>query len=177
MFISTNLYFINTIYKGRYSKNFLPILAASGLLAQKLFPIIQKSFESWATLRNTKESLETLLDLIEPIDKSCSTKTFDLKKIDFSEIKFNNVSFSYVNSSEILQNINLNIKKGERIAIMGISGSGKSTLMRLICGLLAPSEGEILVNKNIINKTKNIKHTLNWMRSIGYVPQKNKSYW
>ena len=157
--------------KGDIQKT-LPILAASGLLAQKLFPIIQKSFESWATLRNTKESLETLLDLIEPIDKSYSTKTFDLKKIDFSEIKFNNVSFSYVNSSEILQNINLNIKKGERIAIMGISGSGKSTLMRLICGLLVPSEGEILVNKNIINKTKNIKHTLNWMRSIGYVPQK-----
>ncbi len=157
--------------KGDIQKS-LPVIAASGLLAQKLFPIIQKSFESWSTLRNSKKSLETLLNLIEPIDKNNSKENLKLTNINFSEIKFKDVSFSYKKSSEILKNINLTIKEGERIAIMGPSGSGKSTLIRLICGLLVPLKGKILVNNTNINKSLEISHKLNWMSSIGYVPQK-----
>ena len=158
-------------FKGDIQKS-LPVIAASGLLAQKLFPIIQKSFESWSTLRNSKESLETILNLIEPINKNNSKENLKLKNINFSEIKFKDVSFSYKKSSEILKNINLTIKAGERIAIMGPSGSGKSTLIRLICGLLVPLKGTILVNNKNINKSLEISHKLNWMSSIGYVPQK-----
>ena len=81
------------------------------------------------------------------------------------EISFKNVSFKYPESKKlILDNISLNIKKGDFIGIIGESGSGKTTLINLLCGLLDPNEGSILfddkdIKKNSVNKI------------IGYVPQ------
>lgn len=60
-------------------------------------------------------------------------------------IVFDKVCFSYQNTEkEILQNFNLTIKSGERIAITGKSGSGKTTVLKLMMGFLAPSKGRIL---------------------------------
>lgn len=66
---------------------------------------------------------------------------------------FKNVCFSYlVEDGEqgkeipVLNNINLTIKAGESIAIVGVNGAGKSTLVKLLCGMLRPNQGSILVN-------------------------------
>ena len=48
-----------------------------------------------------------------------------------------------------LRNINLEIKKGDQLSIIGRNGSGKSTLLQLICGTLRPTEGEVLCNGRI----------------------------
>ena len=62
-------------------------------------------------------------------------------------IEFRNVSFRYGDSEPfILKNLNLTIPSGECIAVTGPSGCGKTTLMKLLLGLLEPSEGEILIN-------------------------------
>lgn len=61
-------------------------------------------------------------------------------------IEIQNLSFSY-NESKVINNINLNIKKGGITAIMGQNGSGKSTLVKLIIGLLDYEEGSILIDK------------------------------
>lgn len=62
-------------------------------------------------------------------------------------IELKNLSFSYEKADKpTLQSINLFIKPGEKIAVVGINGAGKSTLVKLICGLYYPSEGEILIN-------------------------------
>lgn len=63
------------------------------------------------------------------------------------EISLENVTFKYNNSDElILDNINLKISKGEKLAIVGPNGAGKTTLVKLICGLLRPVSGRILIN-------------------------------
>lgn len=62
-----------------------------------------------------------------------------------TKIEAKSLSFSY-EGVEILQDINLTIKKGEFIALMGPSGSGKSTLLRLLTGLAQPKSGEVLVD-------------------------------
>lgn len=67
-----------------------------------------------------------------------------VKKIDSIELK--NVSYTYDNNIYVLKNINLTLKKGEIISLVGRNGSGKSTLIKLIAGLYDNYSGKILVN-------------------------------
>ena len=66
-------------------------------------------------------------------------------------IKLVNVHMEF-KKEKILKNINLEVKKGEVLAVIGASGSGKSTLLRLMIGLLRPTKGEIWVNGTEISK-------------------------
>jgi len=58
-------------------------------------------------------------------------------------LKVDNVTAGYVKGTDILKDINLNVRRGRTVAVVGESGSGKSTLARVITGLLPPSEGSI----------------------------------
>jgi ATP-binding cassette subfamily B protein len=69
------------------------------------------------------------------------------------DIKFNNVCFQYPNSERfVLKDVNLHIKPGEKVAIIGHNGAGKTTLVRLICRLYKVTEGAILVNDQNIKE-------------------------
>lgn len=84
------------------------------------------------------------------------------------DIEFKNVSFGYRETGDpVLRKINLTVKEGETVAIVGESGVGKTTLIDLICRYYEPSEGEIIING------QNIKRwTLKSLRSqIAVVPQ------
>ena len=58
-------------------------------------------------------------------------------------IEFDHVSFSYDHQKNVLTDINFQIRRGERIAIIGKNGAGKSTAAKLLCGLIRPSQGQI----------------------------------
>ncbi len=89
------------------------------------------------------------------------------KTASFSrEIKFENVSFFY-GEREVLENINLTIKKGERVALVGPTGAGKSTLVSLILRFNEPQKGTILVD-GIPLETMDIN---SWRKLISWVPQ------
>jgi ABC-type multidrug transport system, ATPase and permease components len=63
------------------------------------------------------------------------------------EIELRNVSFRYPEAdSNTLDNINLKLKAGEKLAVVGLNGAGKTTLVKLICGFYDPTEGEVLLN-------------------------------
>lgn len=81
-------------------------------------------------------------------------------------IEFRNVSFSYA-EEEVIKNINLNIKKGERIGFVGTSGSGKSTIFNLITKLYNQEKGEILIDGINI---KDISYT-SVRNNISLIPQ------
>lgn len=67
-------------------------------------------------------------------------------------INLKNVSFSWPDSeAKCLQDLSLNIQKGEVIALTGDNGAGKSTLFKLLMGLLKPEQGEILINSQNIS--------------------------
>ncbi|MCM1254384.1 MAG: ABC transporter ATP-binding protein/permease [Clostridium sp.] len=71
------------------------------------------------------------------------------------EIVFEHVSFRYPNMEKnIFTDLNLRIRKGERLAIVGINGAGKSTLVKLMTGLYAPTEGRIFINGTEIRQFK-----------------------
>lgn len=63
-------------------------------------------------------------------------------------LNIKNLSFSYEKNKMVLQNINLNIKQGEKIVIVGKSGCGKSTLINILCGFLPCKKGEIGIWNN-----------------------------
>jgi len=71
--------------------------------------------------------------------------------LDKPLIEFKNVSFAYPDSEKsVLKNLNLTLRQGERLAVVGKNGSGKTTFVKLLCRLYDPVEGEILFNgKNI----------------------------
>ncbi|MCG4149237.1 ABC-type lipopolysaccharide transporter PglK, partial [Campylobacter coli] len=77
------------------------------------------------------------------------------------------LSFGYEGKKHLFKNLNLNIKKGEKIAFIGESGCGKSTLVDLIIGLLKPKEGQILIDEQELNAN----NTKNYRQKIGYIPQ------
>lgn len=63
------------------------------------------------------------------------------------EIRIENLSYRYPGAQkEVLQNFNLTVRAGEKIAVVGVNGAGKTTLMKLVCGLLHPTKGRILIN-------------------------------
>ncbi len=89
-------------------------------------------------------------------------------KLSFNqELKICNLSFGYEGKKYLFKNLNLNIKKGEKIAFIGESGCGKSTLVDLIIGLLKPKEGQILIDKQELNAS----NAKNYRQKIGYIPQ------
>jgi energy-coupling factor transport system ATP-binding protein len=83
-------------------------------------------------------------------------------------VVFENVSFAYESDSpEILHNINLEIRKGDLIAILGPNGAGKSTMVKHAIGLLKPSRGRVLVN----SKDSRQISVAQTARTVGYVFQ------
>lgn len=78
---------------------------------------------------------------------SLAHKTFQNGHVHDGEvvIEFKNVSFSYTQEKEALHDVNLSIKSGEMVAILGRNGSGKTTLVRHIIGLQQPSQGSVHV--------------------------------
>jgi len=70
-------------------------------------------------------------------------------------ISFKNVDFSYnEESKKILDNFNLEIKAGEKIALVGVNGAGKTTIVKLLCGFYTPDSGDVLINGISIKKFK-----------------------
>ena len=68
-------------------------------------------------------------------------------KLDSYEFTFKNVSFRYPKAEAYaLKNLNLTVKAGERLAVVGLNGAGKSTFIKLLLRLYEPTEGEILLN-------------------------------
>jgi ATP-binding cassette subfamily B protein len=142
------------------------VLGAMALGAQRLLPLLQMIYANISAFNSGKSALIDALDLL---DQPVTEHNPHAKKIYFNDkIEFKNLSFRYASTSEnILENINLIIKKGSKIGISGITGSGKSTFLDVLMGLLHPSGG--LINIDGEPLTTENKHL--WRRQIAHVPQ------
>ena len=116
-----------------------------------MFAPIKRLSEVNVVLQRGIAASESIYDLLD--SKSENIDMIDAINIKGSiSISFKNVTFKYPSSqSNVLENINLDISKGETVAIVGKSGSGKTTLLDLIPRLYDPDRGDIYFN------TSNIK--------------------
>ena len=75
-----------------------------------------------------------------------------------SFIKLKNISVSYNKNHQILDNISLEIPKGQILGLLGPNGAGKSTLMNVISGLVKPNYGKVKINR--VEKPRSFKNSL-----------------
>lgn len=86
---------------------------------------------------------------------------------------FKDVGFSYLQGHPAITNINLRVNEGEILSIIGANGSGKSTLLHLFCGLIFPTQGEVLFKGTELNEKalKDPDFNRKFRASIGYIFQ------
>jgi len=117
-----------------------------------------------STIHLAYKSAQNIFDMERESDREnvISKDSFD------GNITFKDVTFSYEGSSTpVVKNFNLEIKEGEKVAILGKIGSGKSTLSKLMLNLYQPQEGSILMDGINIKQIE----PLDLRSNIGYVPQ------
>ena len=146
----------------------IPALGAIALGAQRLLPALQNCYASWSVITGSRALLfDSLLLLEQPISTDSSNTLAE--RMDFKEnIRLDSVSFRYKkNTPWVLDNLNLEISKGERIGFVGETGSGKSTSLDLIMGLLEPTTGEVIIDGKPLTDVELHK----WRKNIAHVPQ------
>lgn len=147
----------------------VPFLGALAIGAQRLLPVLQMGYQSWITFIGHMEPLQDVLDLLNQEMENLETIEAKKEKIEFkSSIKLEKIKFKYNSGSEmVLRNIDLEVKKGSMVGIIGTTGSGKTTLIDVIMGLLQPTKGKIYVDNIPVNK----KNIADWQMKIAHVPQ------
>jgi ABC-type multidrug transport system fused ATPase/permease subunit len=145
----------------------IPVLGALALGAQRLLPVLQQAYGSWSGIQTGRMSLFDTLDLLDqPMPDYADQPVQPLPFTDRIELR--QLSFCYATqTSLVLNQLNLVIKKGSRVGFIGTTGSGKSTLLDIVMGLLAPTAGRMEVDGLQVTTSNNRA----WQAHIAHVPQ------
>lgn len=148
-------------------------LALVGLLAAAMFrllPMVIRSMSGLQLMNFGRPSLELVASEIETceprVHESFVNQGERIGKWRTIELK--DVGYSYPDGTVALQGITASIHRSEFIGITGPSGSGKSTLMMLLLGLLEPTQGQILIDGQVLAGADMLRR---WQNGIGFVPQ------
>ncbi len=159
----------SVIKSSAVDKSVLPVLSLFGVAAVRLMPSINRVVQSVTRMMYYRQVAQSV------IDKIVDAKLYlNMPKLianpknlpdDWTELCVKDISFSYGNTV-ILSKINFKIRRNSIIALTGESGGGKTTLVDIICGLLVPTSGAVLVDG------VSIKNNLSdWRARFAYVPQ------
>ena len=151
------------------TNSFLMNISIYGVAGLKLLPAFQNIFYFASEIQARSKYLNNITPLINKITTQESSKlsenNFTFEKL----VEFSNVSFSYETGlKEAIRDLNIKIKAGKKIAIIGPSGSGKSTFIDILLGFINPSIGGITIDGKSLKKLNQIKYRENF----AYVPQK-----
>jgi len=144
-------------------------IALLSVAAWKCLPAMERIVSGFTEIRYSLPFISKILSYLDDIkntikDHETPTETFSFTK----RLVINQVHYHYPKSGiDVLNDINISLKKGETIGIIGPSGSGKSTLVDLITGMLEPVKGKIFID-DLELTPDNAKE---WRKRIGYVSQ------
>jgi len=136
----------------------------SGRVNGPLIGQLPSMLVQWSYARSSLQMLDGILNL--PPDRPHDVELLRPNRLG-SSLSFNNVAFAYPGARSGVQVPRLEIGAGERIGIIGGVGSGKSTLLKLMSGLFAPGQGQILIDRLDMSQVADdvLRH------NIGYLPQ------
>ena len=169
--LSTILYsglLIYFVYNIIYYQSLEKIVSSGTLffaLAYRALPLLQRLLQNMGSIQNNFNSLINLkkLNLLE------KKKEINHKSIFFQNtINLKDISYQYLDGKNIFKNINICIKKNQKVGIIGTTGSGKSTLAKLILGILPTSSGSIKIDEQCLTE----EYQKSWYSYIGYISQK-----
>ena len=147
-----------------------PLLGALALGAQRLLPALQQIYTGWATLNARKASI---LEVFNLLDQPLSSQLTVDDPLPFRQsLRFESVFFRYGSDLQfVINDLDLVIRPGERLGLIGTTGSGKSTTVDLLMGLLEPTSGRLLVDDIDLYDTNHPENILAWRSTIAHVPQ------
>ena len=146
----------------------IPVLGALALGAQRLLPMLQLVYGGWVQVASNQHNLIDVLSFLE-MPRPLQLAPSKSDELQFrGTLSFQRVGFAYGGDlPTVLRDIDLVIRRGERIGLIGPSGSGKSTLTDLAMGLLIPTTGEITID-DVVLTVSNLRA---WQLRIAHVPQ------
>ena len=154
------------------SKNYTAIASLFGISlgAYKALPAIQGIYGSSAMISSYRASLENVSHLLcrKPVNNNVHYRNYKKDMSNWNSITLSNVNFRFPGCSNyIIKDLNLRIKRGAIIGIKGHTGSGKSTLADLISGIIFVEEGQILIDREVLNQS----NTNSWYPNVAYLSQ------
>jgi len=148
----------------------MPLLGALALGAQRLLPSLQQIYRGWANLKGCNAAMQGVLAML---NQPLPSKTLAVAPLPLREaICLKGVHFRYgAQDPEVLSGVDLKIRVGERIGLIGSTGSGKTTTADLLMGLLIPTVGHMLVDEQDLHDPAHPERLMAWRASISHVPQ------
>ncbi len=148
----------------------LPILVLYAAAGYRMMPSLQQVYAQLTTIRFSKPALNILYKELEEMDLKEESKLIkQFNNISYTKsLSLENINYKYPSSEkDIISNLSIEIPYGSKIGFVGPTGSGKTTVIDIILGLLEPTNGNIAVDDNILDRSSHAS-----LRSmIGYVPQ------
>jgi ABC-type multidrug transport system fused ATPase/permease subunit len=154
----------------------LPLLGTLALGAYRLLQPLQQCFSALSSLQANQASLLRIRPFLQPLQSATPPPkaAFSSPRLNDEAAKplvaLEHLSFRYSPEGPlVLQDLDLAIRPGERLAVVGSTGSGKSTCSDLILGLLEPTEGQVVVQGEDLHGRPGLVEA--WQRCVAHVPQ------
>tara|TARA_B100000282_G_scaffold242449_1_gene185461 strand:- start:1590 stop:3359 length:1770 start_codon:yes stop_codon:yes gene_type:complete len=157
------------VFIDRDLNTIIPLLTLLTVAAARMLPSFNTISTALGSIKSLSPSFYLVISEIKYLEKlKFVKKTNSNKELSFKkDLHFKNIDFRYGKDQKpAISNLNIKIKPGSKVGIIGKSGAGKSTFIDISLGLLEPTKGEILLDG--INILDDI---ISWQSQIGYVPQ------
>ena len=168
--LAFTVFIIVYINQGKQVETLIVTLGVFVAATLRILPSINRILTSLQQIKYYESSVDVIYKELNSLSKHNSncqginSRTITLER----NLKLESVFFDYSKERlPLLQNVNLQVNKGDFIGIIGNSGSGKSTLINIIAGLISPDKGSILIDGKPL-KTNDFYF---WRSNIGYVSQ------
>ena len=168
---------VSVVISNMSNINMLVLAGTLAIGVQRLLPSLQQVYSSWSGLKGNDASIKNILYFVNSFKaknlnlkiKNVSSNLDNDNKFFNSKIILSKIYFKYKSHQKyVLEDINMVIKKGQKIGIKGKSGYGKSTLADIILTIIKPTKGEIDGVNLYQNGVENIQK---WRNIISCVPQ------